>query len=208
MSKSIQLQAVMSIGDSCSGSNGSLGNQCALGFGLGVSGCNGGRSYPRVIQSSFRVETLAGVFDRLESLDEFSAIELLFLRTSSDAKVRINARAAFAQAAGGSYPTGFTGGETLDIERDGVTIPVVFTSGAQLAANVVTEINVAAAQLGLETPIATLVNGQIRISGKATKLDPFSGIGVVQVSGSAAAQLGFTSPDAILEPAAGVDLPI
>jgi len=104
------------------------------------------------------------------------------------------ATAAFLTGVGGTYPTTFVGGETLSLDIDGTPIAVVFTIAAQLLADVINEINAAAALLGL-APIASDVAGQLRLTSLTTG-DPGSTVEVV-AGGTALATLGLTAATAV-----------
>lgn len=73
------------------------------------------------------------------------------------------------QGSGGTFPTGFAGGELFDFsigEVNGtpVVLSIAFTSAAQSAQQVANEINAAAALQGL-APVATVVGGQLLLAG-------------------------------------------
>jgi hypothetical protein len=94
---------------------------------------------------------------------------LLYVLTKAPMALRIGAAAATLLGSGGTFPTGFVGGETFAFEADGIAVPVVFTSGAQSAAQVVAQINQAAVGAGLTYLPATVdTTGQVRLTGKAT----------------------------------------
>jgi hypothetical protein len=100
------------------------------------------------------------------------------------------ATAAIVTGVGGTYPTGFVGGETLELDIDnGGSFTVTFTVGASLLADVINEINAAAALTGL-APIASDSGGQLRLTSPTT--GPTSEVEVV-AGGTALATLGLTA---------------
>jgi hypothetical protein len=67
---------------------------------------------------------------------------------------------------GGTFPTGFVGGETFGLTIDTLPIAVVFTAADQSALQVARRINAAIALLGMATPRVTVaVGGQLVIAG-------------------------------------------
>jgi len=100
------------------------------------------------------------------------------------------ATAAVVTAVGGTYVTGFAGGETATLDvNNGTTVAVIFTVAAQALADVVNEINAAAALVGLG-PIASAFSGQLRLTstttGAASEIEVVAG-------GTALATLGLTA---------------
>jgi hypothetical protein len=80
----------------------------------------------------------------------------------------IAATAAQVDAAGGSYPTGFAGGETLTLAVDNIATPVTFLVGDQSITAVINRINAAVALAGLATPVASNNGGQLRLTSPTT----------------------------------------
>ncbi len=70
--------------------------------------------------------------------------------------------------AGGAYPTGFLGGEYLDLEIDGVAFRTVFLVADQTLADVVNRINAAAAFAGLNGAVASDSGGELRLTSLIT----------------------------------------
>lgn len=129
-------------------------------------------------------------FVDLPLLEQLSAIELLFLKTNSPLTVRIDAHEAELLGVGGVFPTGFAGGETLNVEIDALApLAVVFLVGDQSAAQVAARINAAAALAGYAFMPASVVGGQVQLEGVATGEDG----SVVVTGGTAQAALGFTA---------------
>lgn len=101
------------------------------------------------------------------------------------------ATSAQTQAAGGTFPTGFAGGETLDFDVDGVTVAVAFDVLDQTLDAVVNRINGAVALAGLraaaQPAIAAFLNG-----GQLLLRSPTSGAASALVlrAGTANAVLG------------------
>jgi len=100
------------------------------------------------------------------------------------------ATAALLTGVGGTYPTTFAGGETLELDIDNAgSLTVTFTVAAQLLADVINEINAAAALTGL-APIASDVGGELRLTSPTTGTT--SEVEVV-AGGTALATLGLTA---------------
>ena len=105
--------------------------------------------------------------------------------------------AAAATGAAGTFPTGFIGGETLSLDVDNFgTVVVTFTSGAQLAQDVVNEINAAFALAGflsggLPVTVALVFGGEIRIASPT--LGAASEVEVVAGSAGVLATLGLST---------------
>lgn len=163
------------------------------GVSIGGCGCSGsGKVYEKVIPPT-QIEVLtAGLigqaFVDVDVLGDFSAIEFLYMESSSALIVRIGAAAATLTGTGGVFPTGFAGGETLTLTIDGTAVSVAFLSGDQTAAQVVARINAACAMASLATPRATVAtSGQITISGILTGPQ-----GTVEITGgTGASDIGF-----------------
>ena len=117
-----------------------------------------------------------------------TTVEFLFLRTDNPIVLRIDADEPFVVGSGGTYPTGFGGGETLTLDMHGTAVTVTFDALDQTVDDVVKRVNAALALAGLDNT-ASAENGQLRIDG--TKTGPAEYIEVT--GGSAAATLGFAS---------------
>lgn len=130
-------------------------------------------------------------FVELPTSDSLGAFHLLVVKTTAPAMLRIGAAPAQVLGSGGSFPTGFGGGETLTFDVDGTTVAVTFTAGAQSAAQVAAEINQAAIGAGLSfLPASVQSSGQLRLAGSATgsqgSLEVTSGNATVGLPTSAA----------------------
>lgn len=98
---------------------------------------------------------------------------------------------------GATFPTGFSGGETLIPVIDGTAVTVTFTSGDQTLAQCISRIQAAITSAGFigRLCVGTL-SGQIQLASNN------GGTGAtLSVTGSGATTLGFTSPVTV----AGVD---
>jgi hypothetical protein len=95
------------------------------------------------------------------------------------------ATAAQITGSGGTYPTGFTGGETLNITIDGTPIAVVFDAADQSLVQVLARVNYFAALLSLP-PVAFDSGGELQLKSPTTGLTST----VAVVSGTAMATLG------------------
>jgi hypothetical protein len=132
-------------------------------------------------------------FEALDAAAGLSEIQMLFIRASAETVLRLYAIPAVLQALAGTFPTGFGGGESVTITIDGTAVVVGFLNGDQTAAQCAARINAACALAGLATPRATVVNGQLRIEGVATKVGS-SGVGqIVVTAGAPATTLGIAA---------------
>lgn len=149
------------------------------------------------------VGAVGAAFDDLSLLDEIGTIELLFLRTSAPVVARIGAGPAILVGTGGTFPTGFSGGETFTLTIDGTAISVTFTAGASTAQDVANEINAAAALAGVATPRATVAaSGQLSINSILTGTQGT----VVVTGGTGAGTIGYAgTPSAV---GTGEDVPV
>lgn len=116
-------------------------------------------------------------------------IRLLYVEADGDIDFYLGVQAAtVAQVTGvgGSYPTGFVGGETLVLSVDGTAVVLAFTGAAQSLQQVINEINAAGALAGLSSFIAFADGGELKLRS------PTSGSGsiVAVQSGSGRATLG------------------
>jgi hypothetical protein len=122
---------------------------------------------------------------------DIDSIRLLYVESEGDLDVFLGGSAAtgaLIQATGAAYPTGFAGGETLDLEIDGVTVDVTFSVGDTTLALIVSRINARAAFLGLNGLVASDVAGQLKLASLLTGLA--SQVKVVAGSGTTIADLG------------------
>lgn len=124
--------------------------------------------------------------------DDIAEGRLLYIEADGDLNFTIGgsaATAAYIDAVGASYPTGFAGAETFDVIIDGTTLSPVFLVGDQTLAQVVNRINSYAALAGIG-PIAFDVGGQLRL--KSTTTGASSEVEVV-AGGTALATLGLSA---------------
>lgn len=154
-----------------------------------------------------RLQTSGSPGDAFEDLDllaDFTAIELLYLRSDSRIIARIDAAAARLVGSSGTFPTGFSGDETLDLEIDGTAFTTTFEAEDQSISEVIARINSAAALAGLATPRAEqdAATSQLAIEGIET-----GSAGAVKVTGgTGASTLGFAdTPSAVGD---GEDVPV
>lgn len=100
---------------------------------------------------------------------DLAGIRLLVLKASNPLVVRIGAGVALLQGSAGTFPTGFSGGQTFSFKADGVLVAVTFQSGDQSAAQVASRINQAAVAAGLSyLPATVLTSGQLQLQGALT----------------------------------------
>lgn len=97
-----------------------------------------------------------------------------------------NSGYAYLRSGAGTYPTGFTGGETLTLQNDdGANFTVVFTAAATTQAQVITEINAAAGYTMARSIDATHIELRSNANGGTAK--------VVGGSAGVLAALGLTA---------------
>jgi hypothetical protein len=149
------------------------------------------------------VSTASGVFVDLDLLDVLTSIEFLFLRSTAAITLRVGAGPAVLTGSGGTFPTSFAGGETLDLTIDGVSFTATFDAADQTAAQAAARINAAAALAGLATPRASVLSsGQLQIDSVLTGAEG----GAAVTGGTGAATLGFAgTPSAV---GTGADVPV
>lgn len=106
------------------------------------------------------------------------------------------ATSAQVDGVGGSYPTGFVGGETLTLEVDNVAIAVTFDAADQTLDDVINRINAAAALAGLSDgsnpalPARTNGGSQLRLLSPTT--GPTSEVDIQAATASVLTALGLT----------------
>lgn len=203
MSASINLKGSLEAsGDGCSSSCGSGGGDRALkSLALRCSPS----FYQGAVQTDLPVSVqTAGLpgaaFVDLPILEQLTAIELLYVKTTAPIVFRIGADVARMLGVGGTFA--LVGAETLNLEIDGVPVAVVFSAGDDTAAECAARINAAAALAGLPTPRVTVVGGQLQIESVLTGQDG----DVEVVSGTGSALLGLTNGE--IELGAGADVRI
>lgn len=153
---------------------------------LGSSTCSG-KSYPRSGGTDCAVPVTTSGLVGANWVDlpgsQGVSVETLYLSAGSGVfKLRINSSVPELEASGGTYPTGFSGGETVELTVDGVTFTTTFTAGAQTVEEAAIEINQAA--IGAELthqPASVTSAGELLISGNVAG----SGETVTVVTGNA-----------------------
>jgi hypothetical protein len=116
-------------------------------------------------------------------------IRLLYIEAEGDVDFWLSGVAATVAeitGSGGTFPTGFAGGETLDLSVDGVVFTTTFLIGDQTLAQVMARINAAAALAGVTGFPAKNASGQLEIES----LTSGSGSVVVVSGGSGRATIG------------------
>ncbi len=127
-----------------------------------------------------RISTLGVPGDAFVGLDVLAnliGIELLHVRTEGGPMVLcIDAGPAELTSGALTIPTGFVGGETMNVAIDGTpVVTTTFSAGDQTLAQVVARINAAFALAGLPTPRCEAVGTtQIKLIGIACGADPSS----------------------------------
>lgn len=193
MAESISLSGVLTIGDSCGGCA-TLGGGSSSSRALALGPCGDSAYYQSIVQTGGALSiatpgAVGAVFEDLDLLGDLAAIEFLYARVRGPLILRIGADVARLIGVGGTFPTGFAGGETLTLEIDGVAVSVVFDVADQTVAQVVARINAAIAFAGLPAPLARVTSlSQVSIESVATGAQ-----GTVEVTGgTGAATLGLT----------------
>ncbi len=208
----VQISGSVIASDSCSSSCGvGVGGANQAVFALGDSVCGVcPKNYQSVVSSQQPLQVLtSGIpgaqFVDLDILDGFTAIELLVARTSAKLFLRIGADVARVLGVGGTFPTGFVGGETLVLAFDSpfaAPITTTFLAADQSAAQVAARINAALALAGLPTPRVTVAtSGEIQIESVLTGSEG----SVLVSSGTALGTLGLTTGTTF---GTGADIPV
>jgi hypothetical protein len=204
----VQISGSLVATDSCSSTcSGVGGNQAVFVLGDAVCGvCT--KHYQSVVNSVQPLQVLTtglpgAQFVDLDILDGFVGIELLAVHTDQKLFLRIGADVARVLGVGGTFPTGFGGGETAIVDYDGLgSVTTTFTAAAQTAAQVAAEMNAAAALAGLATPRVTVaISGELQIESIQTGAQG----SVEVVGGTGLATLGLTAGTTL---GAGADVPI
>lgn len=159
----------------------------AISDGIGCGGCspdqtlpisfpNGAATYDSILQTQTPVEVDSAIWEHAPLTCDLSTLELLYLALfpGDTLELLLGSPPKWA-GTGGTFPTGFTGGETFSfnvLSYNAATggyivdanIAVVFTAGAQSAMDVSRAINAQLALVGY-APMATVVNGQLLLTG-------------------------------------------
>jgi hypothetical protein len=114
------------------------------------------------------------------------------VKASVPITLRFYALPATAVGVGGTFPTGFSGGEALTTVIDGTSVVTTFEVGDQTIAQVIARINAAMAYNGITEPVVEEASGQLKFTGVATVYDGSNG--TFDFSGTAESTLGLTSP--------------
>jgi hypothetical protein len=170
--------------------------------------CSTGQVFQTLVETAapIRIATAGAVgasFVDLDLLGDLTSIEFLYMRSDAPILVRIGAAEPVLTGSAGTFPTLFAGGETLNLNFNGVAVSVAFLVTDQTAVQCAARINAACALAGLATPRASvLTTGQIQIlglgTGAASTLDVTGGTG--------AATLGFAGTPS--DTGEGADVPL
>lgn len=141
------------------------------------------RQFENVVSTDCPFEIASTVdFVQMPLADEMSIVDFIafLVRGSNQTTIEfLVGTIPTILGAGGTFPTGFTGGEVYDLELStynpatgafdlDTTVATTFTAAAQSAQDVVNEINASAMLAGLGTPVAAVdTGGQIRVTGLA-----------------------------------------
>lgn len=171
--------------------------------------------------TSHNATLAAGESGHIVPFGDVAECRLIYIE--SDGDIRISPGGAAATAAqidgvGGSYPTGFAGGEELPLEIDDTfAFTVTFTVGASVLVDVINEINAAAALAGVVGPgsiPATIARdnggGQLRLisptTGASSEIDILAGsalaaLGLVEGVTNGVASIPGQTPITLRRPA-------
>jgi len=100
-----------------------------------------------------------------------TTIRFIYIEGDGDINVFLGggaATTALVTGVGGAFPTGFVGGEWLDLEIDGVAFRTTFLVTDSTLADVVNRINAAAAFAGLSGLVASDSAGELRLTSLTT----------------------------------------
>jgi len=201
MAKKVSVNGSLSITDasSCSSSEGSTTKPLEL----GGAACNG-EHYYQAGSCQCKIFQTSGSFVDVDCADSLTLIEFLYIKSSVPIILRLYALPATALGVGGSFPTGFSGGETLTTVIDGTSVVTTFDSADQTAAQVAARINAAMAFNGITSQVVTVVGGQLFFTGIETIYDGTNG--TITFSGATTTTLGLDNPT--LVNAKGIDVSI
>ena len=204
---SVQISGSLVASDSCNaGCGAGVGGSQAV-FMLGDGQCVCTQHYASIVSSVQPLQVLTtgapgAEFVDLDILDGFTGIELLAAKAPTKLFLRIGADVARVDGVGGTFPTAFAGGETLDLTIDGTNFLTTFDAADQTAAQVAARINAAAALAGLAAPRAIVAtSGQLELTSVNTGAQG----SVEVVGGTGAATLGLSVGTTA---GSGADIPI
>lgn len=203
---SLLLRGSLDVGAGCGGCGGCSG--CGSDRTMRALGlrCPGSSYYQSVVATGapIRVQTTGAPGDEFVDLDllaDLIGVEFLYVKSDAPIVLRLDAEAARVVGSGGTFPTGFAGGETLTLDVDGTAVTATFQVGDQTAAQVVARINGACAIAGLPTPRASVSGTQVAVDGVLT--GPEGNVDVT--GGTGAATLGLSGASAV---GSGQDIPV
>lgn len=188
MTCTVQLVGSVSVGGSCGCTGFTAGGSAPSSKTMGLSFSCTGTTYGAVNSSDCPININTATFIELPGSDAVGDFQLVSIKSSSLVTLRVGAAAATVSGVGGSFPTGFSGGEAFDFDVDGTNVAGTFTVAAQNITDVLSELNQAAIAAGLAyLPFTASTSGQVTVTGVATGSD-----GSVVVNTTIAA-LGFTA---------------
>lgn len=167
----------------CSSSCSRSGSSAAAPFELLFR--NGSEQYTVCRSGDAQIQTPALEYVDLPVTTDFTAIELLSLRTSGPVLVRFDGAPARVVTSA-VFPHAALVDETLTFAADGYTLSATFAIGEDTPAEVARRINAAAALAGVPFMPARELNGQVEIHGD--KSGPLGALSAF--TGSAAPLLG------------------
>ena len=197
MAQSISIRGSIIGGSSlCASSQGV--SQCVRQLALAGSCGDEGLSYSSMVDTSTSVATAGVIGDAFEELDvlgDLSAIEFLYVKSSAQVRLRIDARPSTTQALLGVYPTLFAGGEVVTWTLDELpAMTVTFDVADQSVEQCAARFNAAAALAGAPTPRVTVVGGQLLFTSAVASPDPTESLNTFAGAAPVLASLGLTAP--------------
>ena len=135
----------------------------------------------------------ASELNRSIDFGDVQIARLLYIEADGDLDLYFSGVAATAaqiDAVGAAYPTGFVGGETVDLTVDATSVTVTFDAADQTLTAVINRINAAFALAGLPTPIASANGGQVRLTSPTTGATSL--VSVDAETGAGASTIGLT----------------
>lgn len=142
----------------------------------------------------------AGETNRSVDLGDIDEVRLVYIEAEGEIDVSFGAGAptgAVILGVGGSFPTGFVGGEAMTVEIDNLgAVAIAFTVGASTAQDVCNEINAAFALAGILSggvPVspATVVGGEVQLASPTTGIT--SEVEIAAIDAAVDAALGMAA---------------
>lgn len=167
MSCSLVLDGHISVGGEGCGCSDSSGVSSTV-RGLSLA-CQSSFDAIKSTDCAVQIATLGSVGQAWAELPvTLSAYKFLSLKSSAAVKLRIGAAPATALGVGGTFPATGLNAVSWNLTIDGVAFTVTFAGASLSAQQVANQVNAAAALAGLSFQPASVVNGQLKLSGLNT----------------------------------------